>query len=148
MAAPAPAAPRARIAGSVLGPVDAASDIVCATVVLGAKSWHYAAFRSADLGIDTVLIERYASLGGVCSTSAASRQALLPPGRRDRPGGACQRLRRRFGAPKINIDTLRGYKEKVVGQLWACPAWPAAQGARGPGHCEIPVRERTRDRRR
>ncbi|HBK45863.1 MAG TPA: dihydrolipoyl dehydrogenase, partial [Xanthomonadaceae bacterium] len=43
------------------------ADIECRMVVLGAGPGGYtAAFRAADLGMDTVLVERYASLGGVC----------------------------------------------------------------------------------
>ena len=55
------------------------ADIECAMVVIGAGPGGYtAAFRSADLGLDTVLIERYASLGGVClNVGCIPSKALL-----------------------------------------------------------------------
>ena len=60
-------------------PSGRAADIECATVVLGAGPGGYtAAFRSADLGVDTVLIERYANLGGVClNVGCIPSKALL-----------------------------------------------------------------------
>ena len=95
------------------------ADIVCATVVLGAGPGGYtAAFRSADLGIDTVLIERYASLGGVClNVGCIPSKALLHAADVIDQAAHASDYGVDFGAPKINIDTLRGYKEKVVGQL-------------------------------
>ena len=92
---------------------------MCATVVLGAGPGGYtAAFRSADLGIDTVLIERYASLGGVClNVGCIPSKALLHAADVIDQAAHASDYGVDFGAPKINIDTLRGYKEKVVGQL-------------------------------
>ena len=68
----------AQFAGSV--------DVECDLVVLGAGPGGYsAAFRAADLGLKVVLVERFATLGGVClnvgsrsrrSTSAAFRPSL------------------------------------------------------------------------
>lgn len=58
------------------------ADIECKMVVLGAGPGGYtAAFRAADLGLDTVLIERYASLGGVCLNVGCipSRRCCMPP---------------------------------------------------------------------
>ena len=56
-AAAAPAAPQPAAEG----------EIECDLVVLGAGPGGYsAAFRAADLGLKTVLVERYAALGGVC----------------------------------------------------------------------------------
>ncbi len=114
--APAPPAPPASQAASSSG---RAADIVCATVVLGAGPGGYtAAFRSADLGIDTVLIERYASLGGVClNVGCIPSKALLHAADVIDQAAHASDYGVDFGAPKINIDTLRGYKEKVVGQL-------------------------------
>ena len=96
-----------------------AADIECATVVLGAGPGGYtAAFRSADLGVDTVLIERYASLGGVClNVGCIPSKALLHAADVIDQAAHASDYGVDFGAPKINIDTLRGYKEKVVGQL-------------------------------
>lgn len=61
---------------------DKPADIACKMVVLGAGPGGYtAAFRAADLGLDTVLIERYASLGGVCLNVGCipSRRCCMPP---------------------------------------------------------------------
>ena len=96
-----------------------AADIECATVVLGAGPGGYtAAFRSADLGVDTVLIERYANLGGVClNVGCIPSKALLHAAEVIDQAAHASDYGVDFGTPKINIDTLRGYKEKVVGQL-------------------------------
>lgn len=95
------------------------ADITCATVVLGAGPGGYtAAFRSADLGVDTVLIERYASLGGVClNVGCIPSKALLHAADVIDQAAHASDYGVDFGTPKINIDTLRAYKEKVVGQL-------------------------------
>jgi dihydrolipoamide dehydrogenase len=96
-----------------------AADIECATVVLGAGPGGYtAAFRSADLGVDTVLIERYANLGGVClNVGCIPSKALLHAAEVIDQAAHASDYGVDFGKPTINIDTLRGYKEKVVGQL-------------------------------
>ena len=88
-------------------------------VVIGAGPGGYtAAFRSADLGLDTVLIERYASLGGVClNVGCIPSKALLHAADVIEQAAHAGDYGVDFGAPKINIDTLRGYKDKVVGQL-------------------------------
>ena len=95
------------------------ADIECATVVLGAGPGGYtAAFRSADLGVDTVLIERYANLGGVClNVGCIPSKALLHAADVIDQAVHASDYGVDFGKPTINIDTLRGYKEKVVGQL-------------------------------
>ena len=95
------------------------ADIDCAMVVIGAGPGGYtAAFRSADLGLDTVLIERYASLGGVClNVGCIPSKALLHAADVIEQAAHAGDYGVDFGAPKINIDTLRGYKDKVVGQL-------------------------------
>jgi dihydrolipoamide dehydrogenase len=87
-------------------------------VVLGAGPGGYtAAFRAADLGLDTVLVERYATSAASASTWAASVQGAAARGGGDRRGRACRRIGISFGAPKIDLDKLRAYKDKVVGQL-------------------------------
>ena len=95
------------------------ADIECAMVVIGAGPGGYtAAFRSADLGLDTVLVERYASLGGVClSVGCIPSKALLHAADVIEQAAHASDYGVDFGKPKINIDTLRGYKDKVVGQL-------------------------------
>jgi dihydrolipoamide dehydrogenase len=95
------------------------ADVECAIVVLGAGPGGYtAAFRAADLGLDTVLIERYPSLGGVClNVGCIPSKALLHAADVIEQATHAGEFGVEFGKPKINIDTLRGYKEKVVGQL-------------------------------
>ena len=122
--APAPAADAAKPAPAAAAPQAASAsgrkaDIECHTVVLGAGPGGYtAAFRAADLGLDTVLIERYAALGGVClNVGCIPSKALLHAADVIDQAAHASDFGVDFGKPKINIDTLRGYKEKVVGQL-------------------------------
>jgi dihydrolipoamide dehydrogenase len=95
------------------------ADIECRMLVLGAGPGGYtAAFRSADLGLDTVLVERYAALGGVClNVGCIPSKALLHAANVIDEAAHAKDYGIDFGAPKIALDTLRGYKEKVVGQL-------------------------------
>ncbi|HRO28589.1 MAG TPA: dihydrolipoyl dehydrogenase, partial [Luteimonas sp.] len=95
------------------------ADIECRVVVLGAGPGGYtAAFRAADLDLDTVLVERYPSLGGVClNVGCIPSKALLHAADVIDQASHASAFGVDFGKPKINIDTLRGYKEKVVGQL-------------------------------
>jgi len=94
-------------------------DIECAVVVLGAGPGGYtAAFRAADLGLDTVLVERYASLGGVClNVGCIPSKALLHAAAVIDEAQHASDYGVDFGKPKIALDKLRSYKEKVVGQL-------------------------------
>ena len=114
-ASPAPATPAPQAAASS----GRTADIDCALVVIGAGPGGYtAAFRAADLGLDTVLIERYPSLGGVClNVGCIPSKALLHAADVIDQAAHASDFGVDFGKPKINIDTLRGYKEKVVGQL-------------------------------
>ena len=95
------------------------ADIECRMLVLGAGPGGYtAAFRSADLGLDTVLVERYAALGGVClNVGCIPSKALLHAAAVIDEAAHASDYGIDFGAPKIALDTLRAYKEKVVGQL-------------------------------
>ena len=111
-----PAEPPAPQAASASG---RKADIECHTVVLGAGPGGYtAAFRAADLGLDTVLIERYAALGGVClNVGCIPSKALLHAADVIEQAAHASDYGVDFGKPKIAIDKLRAYKEKVVGQL-------------------------------
>jgi dihydrolipoamide dehydrogenase len=95
------------------------ADVECRMLVLGAGPGGYtAAFRSADLGLDTVLVERYASLGGVClNVGCIPSKALLHAANVIDEAAHAKDYGIDFGAPKIALDALRGFKEKVVGQL-------------------------------
>ncbi|USI99141.1 dihydrolipoyl dehydrogenase [Xanthomonas prunicola] len=95
------------------------ADIECKMVVLGAGPGGYtAAFRAADLGLETVLIERYASLGGVClNVGCIPSKALLHAAAVIDEVAHAGDFGVDFGQPKITLDKLREYKEKVVGKL-------------------------------
>jgi dihydrolipoamide dehydrogenase len=114
-AAPAPAMPAPTAATST----GRKADVECRMLVLGAGPGGYtAAFRSADLGLDTVLVERYASLGGVClNVGCIPSKALLHAANVIDEAAHAKDYGIDFGAPKIALDALRGFKEKVVGQL-------------------------------
>ena len=106
---PAPAA--ARHAGGV--------DIECEMLVLGAGPGGYsAAFRAADLGMKTVIVERYATLGGVClNVGCIPSKALLHVTEIIDEASHANDLGVSFAAPQVDIDKLRAHKEKVVGKL-------------------------------
>jgi dihydrolipoamide dehydrogenase len=95
------------------------ADIECALVVLGAGPGGYsAAFRAADLGMDTVLVERYAILGGVClNVGCIPSKALMHAADVIEQAAHASDYGVDFGKPRIALDKLRGYKDKVVGQL-------------------------------
>ena len=95
------------------------ADIECQVVVLGSGPGGYtAAFRAADLGQDTVLIERYAALGGVClNVGCIPSKALLHAARVIDEAAHAADYGVAFGEPKIDLDKLRAYKDKVVAQM-------------------------------
>jgi dihydrolipoamide dehydrogenase len=122
--APAPTPTPASKGGNEAAPAAAAgtgrkADIECKLVVLGSGPGGYsAAFRAADLDVDTVLVERYASLGGVClNVGCIPSKALLHAAAVIDEAGSMAAHGVSFGAPKIDIDKLRSFKTKVVGQL-------------------------------
>ena len=120
--APAPAAAPAKPnvpAPQAAGATGRKADIECKLVVLGSGPGGYtAAFRAADLGVDTVLVERYATLGGVClNVGCIPSKALLHAAAVIDEAEAMAAHGVSFGKPKIEIDKLRGFKSKVVGQL-------------------------------
>ncbi|HEX5693720.1 MAG TPA: dihydrolipoyl dehydrogenase [Arenimonas sp.] len=94
-------------------------DVECALVVLGAGPGGYtAAFRAADLGLDTVLVERFDTLGGVClNVGCIPSKALLHAAAVVDEAAHAKDYGIDFGKPKIALDALRTYKDKVVGQL-------------------------------
>jgi len=111
---PAPAAP-APSATSHSGK----ADIECEMLVLGAGPGGYsAAFRAADLGMKTVLIERYETLGGVClNVGCIPSKALL------HTASVIDEVKHlpehgiSFGAPQVDLDKLRGFKDGVIRKL-------------------------------
>jgi len=120
--APAAAAPAAAVsaAASVARSVDDNQpDIECDVLVLGAGPGGYsAAFRSADLGKKTVLVERYATLGGVClNVGCIPSKALLHVAAVMDEASHFANIGIDFGKPSLDLDKLRAHKSKVVGKL-------------------------------
>src|SRR6185437_3652198 len=94
-------------------------DIECEMLVLGSGPGGYsAAFRAADLGMKTVLVERYATLGGVClNVGCIPSKALLHIAAVTDEARALADHGVAFGAPQFDTAKLRAWKDKVVGKL-------------------------------
>jgi dihydrolipoamide dehydrogenase len=153
VAGAAPAAPNVAPAVPIAIPTAAAyggaADVECEMVVLGAGPGGYsAAFRSADLGMKTVLVERYATLGGVClNVGCIPSKALLHVAAVADEAAALGEHGMAFGKPQLDLDKLRGWKGKVVGKLTGGLAGMAkarkvevARGVGrflGPNHLEV-----------
>ncbi|VWB15548.1 dihydrolipoyl dehydrogenase [Burkholderia lata] len=117
-AAPAPAA-AAPVPAPQAGSYAGAADIECDMLVLGAGPGGYsAAFRAADLGMKTVLVERYSTLGGVClNVGCIPSKALLHTSLVVEEAAALASHGITFGKPEINLDKLRDFKSGVVKKL-------------------------------
>jgi dihydrolipoamide dehydrogenase len=95
------------------------ADITCDMLVMGAGPGGYsAAFRAADLGMNTVLVERFATLGGVClNVGCIPSKALL------HVAAVMDEVKQlgahgvSFGEPTVDLDKLRDYKSQVIGKL-------------------------------
>lgn len=114
-AAPAPQeAPRQRSARAPGG-----AGVQAEVVVLGSGPGGYtAAFRAADLGKRTVLVERYPSLGGVClNVGCIPSKALLHTAEVLVEVRAMAEHGVDFGDPKIDLTKLGAWKDSVVGRL-------------------------------
>ena len=120
-AAPAVAAPTAAAAAAAPQPASDAggADIECDLLVLGAGPGGYsAAFRAADLGLKTVIVERYATLGGVClNVGCIPSKALLHVAAVMDEVKHFADLGVTFAAPQVDLPKLLGHKNKVVGKL-------------------------------
>ncbi|HGX91945.1 MAG TPA: FAD-dependent oxidoreductase, partial [Candidatus Tenderia sp.] len=114
-AAPVPAATPAPVAASHSGDVDMSAEVV----VLGSGPGGYtAAFRVADLGKKVILIERYQSIGGVClNVGCIPSKALLHTAQVINEAEEFAEIGVTFNKPEIDLDKLRGHKDKVVGKL-------------------------------
>ena len=123
--AAAPAATPATTVAHAAAPVSSApyggpkGDIHAEVVVLGAGPGGYtAAFRAADLGLKTVLIERHATLGGVClNVGCIPSKALLHVAKVITEAGEMSAHGVTFGAPRVDLDKLLGWKDSVIGKL-------------------------------
>ncbi len=118
----APKSPAAAVATPAKAPATTSStpvikgDIHAEVVVLGSGPGGYtAAFRAADLGKQTVLIERYPVLGGVClNVGCIPSKALLHAARVVAEAEEMGHFGLAFGKPKIELDKLREWKGSVV----------------------------------
>ena len=128
-AAPTPAAPAPTpVAASAPAPAAAApaaashaggADLECDLLVLGAGPGGYsAAFRGADLGLKTVIVERFPVLGGVClNVGCIPSKALLHVAAVMDEVSHFADLGVSFGKPEIDLGKLLAHKNKVVGKL-------------------------------
>ena len=108
---PPAGAPRASASGD--------AELSAQLVVLGAGPGGYtAAFRAADLGVETVLVDRWPELGGVClNVGCIPSKALLHAAKVITDAEEMAELGLKFGPPEIDLDALRSWKDKVVGRL-------------------------------
>jgi dihydrolipoamide dehydrogenase len=155
VSSPAPVVQSAAPASQAVAPQAAnfsgQADVQCDMLVLGAGPGGYsAAFRAADLGMNTVLVERYSTLGGVClNVGCIPSKALLHVAAVIDETASMAAHGISFGKPQIDIDKLRGWKEKVVGKMTTGLAGMAkarkvnvVQGVGqfvGPNHMEVAV---------
>jgi dihydrolipoamide dehydrogenase len=117
--APEASTARAAKAGPAPASYSGKADVECEMLVLGAGPGGYsAAFRSADLGMKTVLVERYHTLGGVClnvgcipSKALLHTAAVMDEVKTMGDHGIA------YGAPKVDLDKLRAFKNGVVRKL-------------------------------
>ncbi len=112
-------APKAAAPAPQAGSFSGSADVECDMLVLGAGPGGYsAAFRSADLGMKTVLVERYATLGGVClNVGCIPSKALLHTALVIDEAAALESHGISFGKPQIDLDKLRDFKSGVVKKL-------------------------------
>ncbi|HOW47266.1 MAG TPA: dihydrolipoyl dehydrogenase [Rubrivivax sp.] len=118
-AAPAPAAAPAAVSAPAAASYGGGADLECDMLVLGAGPGGYsAAFRAADLGLKTVLVERYATLGGVClNVGCIPSKALLHVAAVMDEVKHFVDLGVSYGAPTVDAAKLLAHKNKVVGKL-------------------------------
>ena len=100
-------------------PAAQSGEIECDVMVLGAGPGGYtAAFRAADLGLNVVLIEKHATLGGVClNVGCIPSKALLHVAKVINEADEMSHHGVSFGKPNLDIDKIRDFKSGVVGKL-------------------------------
>jgi dihydrolipoamide dehydrogenase len=113
------AVPAAAAARAPAVAVDAPSDTDCDLLVLGGGPGGYsAAFRAADLGLKVIVVERYATIGGVClNVGCIPSKALLHVAAVMDEVKHFDALGISFGAPEVDLNKLRTHKENVIGKL-------------------------------
>ncbi|WP_422667150.1 dihydrolipoyl dehydrogenase [Buchnera aphidicola] len=94
-------------------------DIHAQVVIIGAGPAGYsAAFRCADLGLDTVLIERYDKLGGVClNVGCIPSKSLLHIAKVIKEAKDLSDIGVDFNNPLINIEKIRNWKNSIINKL-------------------------------
>ena len=116
-----PAAPAAVGSGPApgFGTFTGKADVECEMMVLGAGPGGYsAAFRAADLGMNTVLVEKYATLGGVClNVGCIPSKALLHVAAVIDETATMAKHGVTFAPPQVNLDELRAYKDGVIKKM-------------------------------
>ena len=117
--APQVAAPQLAVPAPTASHFAGAADLECDLLVLGAGPGGYsAAFRAADLGLKTVIVERYATLGGVClNVGCIPSKALLHVASVMDEVKHFADLGVEFAPPVVQLPKLLGHKNKVVGKL-------------------------------
>ncbi|MBC9070673.1 dihydrolipoyl dehydrogenase [Thauera sp. CAU 1555] len=117
--APAPAAAPAAASAPTAAAHAGSADVEYDMVVLGAGPGGYsAAFRAADLGLKTAIIERYATLGGVClNVGCIPSKALLHVAAVIEEAEHVETAGIKFAKPTVDVDALRKHKDGVIGKL-------------------------------
>jgi len=107
------------VVAPVVGSFSGKVDHQCQLLVLGSGPGGYsAAFRGADLGLNTILVERYPTLGGVClNVGCIPSKALLHTAAVMEEVKSMAKHGVSYGAPTVDIDALRAHKQSVIGQL-------------------------------
>jgi dihydrolipoamide dehydrogenase len=118
-ASPAAAAPAQTVAASAAASYTGGADLECDMLVLGAGPGGYsAAFRAADLGMKTVIVERFPVLGGVClNVGCIPSKALLHVASVMDEVTHFADLGVTFSKPQVDMGKLLAHKNKVVGKL-------------------------------
>ena len=122
-AAPAAASVAASASAEYSAPAAArhsgGADVECEMLVLGSGPGGYsAAFRAADLGMNTVLVERYATIGGVClNVGCIPSKALLHTAAVMDEVKTMAAHGIAYAAPQIDLAKLRTFKDGVVKKL-------------------------------
>jgi dihydrolipoamide dehydrogenase len=118
---PAPAKPALGPSPAIVaGPGSAASAALdCDVLVIGGGPGGYsAAFRAADLGQKVILVEREATLGGVClNVGCIPSKALLHVAAIKEEAERLADHGVAFDTPTLNLDKLRSFKTGVVAKL-------------------------------
>lgn len=88
-------------------------------VVLGSGPGGYsAAFRAADLGLEVTLVERHATLGGVClNVGCIPSKALLHVAAVMEEAHAASAVGVTYAQPTVDIDKIRAFKDNTVKKL-------------------------------